>query len=95
MVSTTQKRAQQAEYAMQLAQSSNQSQIGKDHDFGPGYDDGSKLKPRRRPSGGIEDINIISNIGQDSQQLKDRKKITTTRICPTVTVSATTEATKR
>ena len=74
MVSTTQKRAQQAEYAMQLAQSSNQSQIGKDHDFGPGYDDGSKLKPRRRPSGGIEDINIISNIGQDSQQLKDRRK---------------------
>ena len=74
MVSTTQKRAQQAEYAMQLAQSSNQSQIGKDYDLGPGYDDGSRLKPRRRPSGGIEDINIISNIGQDSQQLKDRRK---------------------
>ena len=71
MVSNTQKRAQQAEYAMQLAQSSNQSQIG---NCGLGYDDGSRSKPRRRPSGGIEDINIISNIGQDSQQLKDRKK---------------------
>ena len=75
MISPTQKRAQQAKYALQLAESDSRSLSYKNSP--PKTDDNSaRSKPRRVQSTEItiEDNNIISNIGQDSQLMKDRKK---------------------
>ena len=79
MVSPSQKRAQQAKYAQQLAEGSSRPQSFRDDPYRDPYknNDDGKAKPRRRQSVEvtIEDVNVISNIGQDSQMMKDQKKL--------------------
>ena len=76
MVSPSQKRAQQAKYAFELAEANAKSQHVRDQTRVNG-DAGHGGKPRRRLSAevSIEDSNIISSIGQDDQQLKERRKM--------------------
>jgi hypothetical protein len=76
MVSPSQKRAQQAKYAFELAEANAKSQHVRDQSRVNG-DGGHGVKPRRRLSAevSIEDSNIISSIGQDDQQLKERRKM--------------------
>lgn len=76
MVSPSQKRAQQAKYAFELAEANANSQHARDQTRVNG-DGGHGVKPRRRLSAevSIEDSNIISSIGQNDQQLKERRKM--------------------
>lgn len=66
--SPDQKRAQQAKYAQQLAEGSSRTK-----DL---YREQERLPARRQPvDNSIDDVNIISSIGQNSELLKDKKKL--------------------
>lgn len=71
IVSPSQKREQQAKYAMQLAEGAANSRSARSQV------DNFASRPSRRVSVDItmEDASNISQIGQDSQQLKERRKM--------------------
>ena len=78
MVSPSQKRAQQAKYAFELADANAKSeQVRALNQKRVNGDVGHGAKSRRTPSAevSIQDSNIISSIGQDDQQLKERRKM--------------------
>lgn len=71
VVSPSQKREQQAKYAMQLAEGAANSRSARTQV------DNYVSKPSRRASAEIsmDEASTISQIGQDSQQLKERRKM--------------------
>jgi hypothetical protein len=79
MMSSAQKRERQLKYAQQLAEASN-SPLYRDRKVGQEYQRSSERitnddnYKETRGRSNTDDLNVISAIGQDSQQAKDRKK---------------------